>query len=56
VQILANRELAGRLGEAGRTAAARFTFERMMTGYEGVYDRLIAFSSAGRKSYVEAPD
>jgi len=39
--VLANPELAQRLGAAGRERVGQFTFEKMIAGYERVYDRVL---------------
>lgn len=41
VAVLEDKSLARRLGEAGRRRSAQFTFERMMAGYESVYERVL---------------
>ncbi|MCW5970268.1 MAG: glycosyltransferase family 4 protein [Blastocatellales bacterium] len=41
VRVLEDSGLRRRLGEAGRGSASVFTFERMMRGYEDVYERYI---------------
>ncbi|MEO6392807.1 MAG: glycosyltransferase family 4 protein, partial [Pyrinomonadaceae bacterium] len=40
--VWANPELAQRLGAAGRARVGQFTFDKMITGYEQVYDRVLA--------------
>jgi glycosyltransferase involved in cell wall biosynthesis len=40
--VLQDPELARTMGEAGRRRSHRSTFEKMMRGYEAVYDRLAA--------------
>jgi glycosyltransferase involved in cell wall biosynthesis len=40
--VLGNPALGRRLGEAGRSRAARFSAESMVRGYEAVYDRLLS--------------
>lgn len=42
VRILKNRELASKLGEAGRERAAFFSEERMMRAYEDAYAAVLA--------------
>lgn len=42
IRILRNPEEARRMGEAGRRRAQDFTFERMIRGYEAVYERVCA--------------
>jgi glycosyltransferase involved in cell wall biosynthesis len=44
-RILQDEDLAMRLGSAGRVRAREFTFEKMLRGYEAVYQR---FSNQGR--------
>jgi glycosyltransferase involved in cell wall biosynthesis len=39
---LADPEAVRRMGEAGRERARFFTFERMIRGYETVYERVRA--------------
>jgi glycosyltransferase involved in cell wall biosynthesis len=39
--VLSSQELAQRLGQAGRKRVEQFTFQRMMEGYENVYDRVL---------------
>jgi glycosyltransferase involved in cell wall biosynthesis len=41
-RLLGDPSLARRLGEAGRARATVFTAERMMAGYERVYERLLS--------------
>jgi glycosyltransferase involved in cell wall biosynthesis len=45
VSVLKDRGLANRLGEAGRKRAANFTFERMIAGYESVYEKTLNLKS-----------
>lgn len=40
-RVLSDPEAARRMGEAGRRRAAHFTFERMIRGYEAVYERVL---------------
>ena len=42
--VLTERVRAGQMGEAGRTRAAEFSFERMIRGYETVYADLLRLS------------
>jgi len=46
IRILRNPEEARRMGEAGRRRAQDFTFERMIRGYEAVYERVCAGGGA----------
>jgi glycosyltransferase involved in cell wall biosynthesis len=40
-RVLGDPALARRLGEAGRARAATFGFDRMMHGYQAVYQQLL---------------
>lgn len=42
VRILRDPEAARRMGEAGKLRSEQFTFERMIRGYEAVYERVLA--------------
>ncbi|MGV3722830.1 MAG: glycosyltransferase family 4 protein [Actinomycetota bacterium] len=42
IQILRDPEEARRMGEAGMRRSEQFTFERMIRGYEAVYERVCA--------------
>ena len=47
-RVLTDRDLAARLGAAGRKRAAQFGFESMIKGYEAVYANLIENSEGWR--------
>jgi len=51
--ILENPERAHAFGEAGRRRATQFTFERMMGGYERVYQKVI--ERRNENEYGEQP-
>ena len=52
-RILQDEKLAQMLGEAGRRSAARFTFERMISGYQAVYQKVTEHRA--KESYEERP-
>ena len=52
--VLKNPNIAETMGEAGRKNAARFTFGRMIRGYEAVYERVLDTSEITQESNVEA--
>src|SRR5262249_19567612 len=54
--VLRNRETARALGEAGRARAAIFSIERMMRGYEQVYDRLLGPETDAERPTLQAQD
>lgn len=41
IRVLGDADLSARLGSAGKLRAEHFSFERMMAGYEAVYDRCL---------------
>ena len=42
IRVLRDKDLAARLAASGRRRAAFFSFERMMSGYESVYEACLA--------------
>lgn len=54
VRVLRDPALARRLGRAGETRAAEFTFTRMIRGYEAVYGRVLS-GTAARESVHGRP-
>lgn len=48
-EILQNPEQARTMGEAGRRRARHFTFDRMMRGYETVYEHTSLTRNSGRR-------
>lgn len=56
VRVLEDSGLSGRLGEAGRLISSVFTFERMMRGYEDVYERCLMDAREKVEANVGASD
>jgi len=56
IRVLRDQELARALGQAGRARAELFSIERMMRGYERVYDRLIGPEPQPERPILQAPD
>ena len=54
IRVLRNRELALALGQAGRARAEIFSIERMIHGYERIYDRLRGAESQAENMVVAA--
>jgi glycosyltransferase involved in cell wall biosynthesis len=52
-RVLEDDEFARTLGDRGRLRAATFSFERMMCGYEAVYQQVLQRMPIGQKTNVE---
>lgn len=48
IRMLCDTELARALGAAGQQRSRRFTFEQMIRGYEGCYDRVLGQHPSGQ--------
>jgi glycosyltransferase involved in cell wall biosynthesis len=54
-RLLRQPEEAAALGAAGRNRPDLFTFERMMRGYEAVYEAVLARRDPGRVNRIDRP-